>query len=167
MSFGPAETKYKYIWNLWNVWNKLTLQGETGGNLTSQYTRRWHETHLPAPGSVIAMAPIFLPAIISGMNFFCCSGEPKCSMYGSTISLCNENPGPEQFTYILERNRINSQSVICITTCIMKLLILTHNTGSVPQRWTDPNKHRFTYFIHVLSTKRRKTQYLPTQLCQE
>ena len=60
--------------------------------------------NLPAWGSVMAMAPKQVPAIIFGMYSFCCSGVPYFTMYGITISLCRDNTGAVQLLAHLKTN---------------------------------------------------------------
>src|SRR6201996_7689751 len=52
---------------------------------------------LPAPGSLMAMAPIRSPAANPGSQRCCCSGLASEVRYGATMSLCSVNagvPGP-------------------------------------------------------------------------
>jgi hypothetical protein len=44
----------------------------------------------PAPGSVMAMAPTASPVTIFGSQRSFCAVEPRCMMYGATMSLCTE-----------------------------------------------------------------------------
>ena len=49
---------------------------------------------LPVPGSVMAMAPIVVPATIRGSQRARCSSLPYFRMYGATMSECNGKHGP-------------------------------------------------------------------------
>lgn len=69
---------------------------------------------LPAAGSVMAMAPMHLPAVISGMKRSTCSLLPYLLMYGMVMSECTAKNGPVQLAYILsDRNRSDVSKSSC------------------------------------------------------